>query len=126
MAFGNIMLLVMPMLPLMMVGFGWLFMKNPPKSMNPFFGYNTRRSMKNQDTWDFAQRYFGKLWFVFGLVSLPISFVPLLLVVGKSERVVSITGLVVLVVQAVIMVFATIIPTERALKNHFDESGRPR
>lgn len=118
------MLLVVLLIPLMMVGFGLVFMKNPPK-INPFYGYKTKRSMMNQDTWAFAHRYFGKLWFVCGLVSLPISLVPISLVVGKSEQVVSITGLTVLVLQAVVMV-GMMIPTERALKKNFDEFGRPR
>ena len=125
MAFGYIMLLVMLITPLIMVGFGLLFMKHPPKSINPLYGYRTRRSMRNQDTWNFAHHYYGKLWLVCGLVSIPFSLVPILLVLGKSEEVISMTGLIVLGLQ-VILLLATIIPTEKALKNNFDEFGRPR
>ncbi|MBR5019426.1 MAG: SdpI family protein [Bacteroidales bacterium] len=107
-------------LPLIMVGFGLLLMKNPPKEMNPLYGYRTRRSMRSQDTWDFAHRYFGKLWLVCGLVSIPVFLIPICLVLGKSEQVISMTSLIVLGLQ-VILLLATIIATERALKNNFDE-----
>jgi len=36
------------------------FQKNPPTEINPGYGYRTSRSMKNQMTWDFAQKYMGK------------------------------------------------------------------
>ena len=34
------------------------------------FGYRTGMSMKNADTWAFARRYFGRIWFIEGLVPL--------------------------------------------------------
>ena len=111
--------------PLTMVGFGLVFLKNPPKSINSFYGYRTKRSMKNQDTWDFAHHVCGKIWLVCGLVSLPFSLVPVWLVVDKSKDVVSLTGLIVLGLQ-VVLLLVSLIPVERALKNHFDEFGKPR
>ena len=124
MAFGYIMLLVILIMPLMMVGFGLLLMKNPPKKKNSYYGYRTRRSVRSQDTWDFAHYYFGKLWLVCGLVSIPISLVPICLVLGKSEQVISVAGLIVLGIQTLLLL-VTILLTERALKKNFDEFGRP-
>ena len=124
MAFGYIMLLVILLMPLMMVGFGLLLMKNPPKKINSYYGYRTRRSVRSQDTWDFAHYYFGKLWLVCGLVSIPISLVPICLVLGKSEQVISVAGLIVLGIQTLLLL-VTILLTERALKKNFDEFGRP-
>ena len=125
MAFGYLMLFSVLITPVIMLGFGLVFLKDPPKSINAAYGYRTKRSMRSQDTWDFAHHYFGKLWLVCGLVSIPFSLVPILLVVGESKRVISITGLIVLGIQ-VIVLLATFIPTERALKKHFDEFGQPR
>ena len=124
MAFGYIMLLVILLMPLMMVGFGLLLMKNPPKKINSVYGYRTRRSVRSQDTWEFAHHYFGKLWLVCGLVSIPVSLVPICLVLGKSEQVISVAGLIILGLQTLLML-VTIILTERALKNNFDEFGKP-
>lgn len=124
MAFGYIMLLVILIMPLMMVGFGLLLMKNPPKKINSYYGYRTRRSVRSQETWDFAHYFFGKLWLVCGLVSLPISLVPLCLVLGKSEQVISVAGLIVLGIQTLLLL-VTILLTERALMKNFDEFGKP-
>lgn len=124
MAFGYIMLLVILIMPLMMVGFGLLLMKNPPKKINSYYGYRTRRSVRSQETWDFAHYYFGKLWLVCGLVSLPISLVPLCLVLGKSEQVISVAGLIVLGIQTLLLL-VTILLAERALMKNFDEFGKP-
>ena len=85
MAFGYLMLLSMLITPLIMVGLGLVFLKNPPKSINDFYGYRTRRSTRSQDTWDFAHHFVGKLWLVCGLVSIPFSLVPVWLVVDKSK-----------------------------------------
>ena len=124
MAFGYKMLLVILIMPLMMVGFGLLLMKNPPKKINSYYGYRTRRSVRSQETWDFAHYFFGKLWLVCGLVSLPISLVPLCMVLGKSEQVISVAGLIVLGIQTLLLL-VTILLTERALKKNFDEFGKP-
>lgn len=118
------MLLVILIMPLMMVGFGLLLMKNPPKKINSYYGYRTRRSVRSQETWDFAHYYFGKLWLVCGLVSLPISLVPLCLVLGKSEQVISVAGLIVLGIQTLLLLVAILL-TERALMKNFDEFGKP-
>ena len=125
MDYGYLMFLAMLVTPLIMVGFGVLFMKNPPKSINSLYGYRTKRSMRSQDAWNFAHRYFGKLWLVCGLVSIPLSLLPILFVVGKSELVINKAGLIVIGLQ-VLLLLATIISTERALKDNFDEFGRPR
>ncbi len=39
---------------------GLLFKKNPPKEINWWYGYRTKRSMKNQEQWDFAQKLGAK------------------------------------------------------------------
>ena len=125
MAFGYKMLLSILITPLLMIGFGLLFIYKPPKRINPLYGYRTRRSMRNQDTWDFAHHYCGKIWLVCGLASIPPSLVPIWLVVGKSEQLISMTGSIVLGIQVLLLV-VSLIPTERALKDNFDEFGRPR
>ena len=124
MAYGYLMALVTLIEPLIMVGIGLVFLKDPPNSINSSYGYRTKRSMINQETWIFAHHYCGKLWLVCGLVSIPFSLAPMLLVIDKGDEVVSMTGLIVLGIQVIILL-ATIIPTENALKKNFDEFGRP-
>ncbi len=122
--FWIFMLLMDFLIPLMMIGIGRLFMKRPPKRINGIYGYRTKRSMKTQETWDFAHRYLGNLWFKTGLVLIPLSALPLIFVYGKDVDLIGTVGAVVTLFEIVPMI-VPIFPTERALKENFDEYGKP-
>ena len=74
-------------LPIIILGI--IYKYYPPKKINQFYGYRTRRSMKNQIIWDYANKigakmiiYLGVITFLFGLIPLFISwkhahFIPL-------------------------------------------------
>ena len=85
MGFWIFMLIMDLLLPFTMIGFGRYFMKKAPKEINSVFGYRTSMSMKNKDTWEFAHKYCGKVWYVCGMVMLPITVIFMLLVIGKNE-----------------------------------------
>lgn len=70
MGFWIFMFLMTLWMPLTMIGFGRYFQKKAPKEINAAFGYRTKRSMKNRDTWTFAHNYFGKLWHICGSILL--------------------------------------------------------
>ena len=89
MKFWIFMLIMDLLLPFTMIGFGRYFMKKAPKEINSVFGYRTSMSMKNKDTWEFAHKYCGKVWYVCGMVMLPITVIFMLLVIGKNEDCVS-------------------------------------
>ena len=107
-------------IPLAMIGFGRIFMRGGPKDINNTFGYRTKLSMKNKDTWEFAHRYCGKLWTFTGLVMLPVSEIPLMFVLKRDTDTVALVGLLVMFVQLVPML-VPILLTEAALKRTFDE-----
>ena len=111
--------------PLIMIVMGRYFMKQSPKEINYIFGYRTNMSMKNKDTWDFAHKYFGKLWFRLGWLLIPISVIPMLFVIGKGEDIIGTVGMVVMVIDLILLI-APIFPTERALKKIFDKDGNKR
>lgn len=122
MGFWVLMLFMNMLVPLTMIGFGVMFLHHIPTELNMAFGYCTKMSTKNQDTWEFAHQYCGKLWVICGLALLPLSNVPMLFVIGQSEDVVgNLTG-VICIVQCVILT-GTIFPTERALRKNFDQNG---
>lgn len=110
------------LIPLVMIGFGKEFMRNPPKEINPGYGYRTTMSMKNKMTWDFAQRYAGKVWYKISRIMLPLSILPMLLVIGKEIGTVGTVGLWVSMAQAAVML-GTIPVVEHALKKNFDKNG---
>ena len=59
MAFWCFMLLCDLLIPLTMILAGAVMCRRSPRRINRFFGYRTRRSMQNPDTWMFAQAYYG-------------------------------------------------------------------
>ena len=125
MGFWIFMFLMILIVPLAFLGIGHLFRKSAPKDINYAFGYRTKRSMMNQDTWKFAHQYIGRLWFILGIVVLPLSIIPMLLVIGKSVDTIGTVGGIVEGIQIVLMV-CSIIPTEIALRKKFDEHGKQR
>jgi uncharacterized membrane protein len=57
-----------------------LFFFFRPKIINPIIGYRTKRSMKNQSNWDFAQLNFTRNW----ILLLPVMYVTkILLWIGQ-------------------------------------------
>ena len=125
MEFWIFMLIMNMLLPATMLGFGWIFLHKAPKSINWAYGYRTAMSTQNQDTWDFAHQYAGKLWFKWGKWLLVISVVVMLLLIGQSEAMIGTVGGVLCMVELVPLVYV-IIPTEKALKQTFDSKGNRR
>ncbi len=122
MVFWIFMLLMDLLVPFSMIGIGKRFMTRPPKTINASFGYRTTMSMKNKDTWDFAHKYCGKLWFKCGSVLIPLSVIPLMFVFNKEINTIGIVGGIVCIAQLVPLI-GTIILTEAALKRTFDKNG---
>lgn len=122
MGFWFFVLAMILLIPVIMIFFGKYFIKKTPKNINYLFGYRTNLSMKNEETWKFAHKHIGNIWFKWGLVLLSVSVLALLFVIGKDEDTVGILGSVITIVQLVPIV-ASIILTEKALKKNFDEEG---
>lgn len=125
MGFWIFMLVMDILIPFTMIVFGCFFKKNAPKDINYLFGYRTKMSMKNKDTWEFAHLYIGNLWLKIGWILLFISFVGMLLVIRKSENIIGTAGGIICNVQLIFLV-GTIFPTEAALKKMFDKNGLRR
>jgi putative membrane protein len=118
-------MLVMNLLtPLVMIIYGRVFEKKPPKiARSKFaFGYRTVMSMRNEETWEYAHRFFGKLWFRFGIAVGLISIIVLFFFIGKDKDTVGFAGMIICYVQLVAMLLP-VIPTELALRRRFDKNG---
>lgn len=123
MGFRIFMLIVVLLIPLTMLLFGWLFFRRTPKEINYVFGYRTKRSMRNEETWKFANQYFGKVWYLCGLLSAPLSVIVMAIVFEKGTETMSTVGFIITTIQTTPLVGA-MISTEIALKKNFDENGR--
>ena len=123
-----IFMLVMNLLtPLVMIIYGRVFEKKPPKiARSKFaFGYRTVMSMRNEETWEYAHRFFGKLWFRFGIAVGLISIIVLFFFIGKDKDTVGFAGMIICYVQLVAMLLP-VIPTELALRRRLDKYGNRR
>ena len=103
MGYWVFMLVMVLIMPITMIVFGRLFSNKAPKDINHTFGYRTKRSMMNKDTWKFAHAYIGKLWFICGLILILISVVIMALVLGKGTDTVGMVGAILTVVQMILM-----------------------
>ncbi len=123
MAFWIYMVCMDLLIPVSMILIGKRFQKKPPKYKNALTGYRTKRSMLSEATWEFAHIHLGKTWEKCGIIACLVTIVLMLPVFGKSTDTVGIAGGILSGVQCVLMI-ATIIPTEIALRKTFDEKGR--
>lgn len=125
MGFWFFMLAMILLIPAIMLLFGRYFIKKAPKNINYLFGYRTNLSMKNEETWKFSHKYIGNIWYKWGLILLPISFLVMVFVIGKNEDTIGSLGAIITVVQ-LIPILASIVLTEKALKDNFDKEGKRR
>ncbi len=110
------------LIPGLMIICGKYYIKKAPKNINHFVGYRTKRSMKNNETWNFAHNYMGKLWFKYGVVLLIVSVLLMFLPIGQDEDAVGGLAAIITMVQAFVMIVPGVL-TEKALKENFDEEG---
>lgn len=123
--FWMFMLAMALLIPGCMTVLGRSLMKNPPGEINGGYGYRTTRSMRNRETWAFAQAYSGRFWYRAGRPALAVSLLWMLLLFGRDAGTVGNAGLILTALQMV--PFLAVIPvTERALKREFDDLGRKR
>lgn len=107
------------LIPLIMIIFGLYFYIQGPKTINPFFGYRTSMSMKNEITWRFAHRFCGKIWIIVGILMMGVTIVFLfsdMLTLWKNY----------FILWQVVVLIVSIIPVELALRKKFDKNGKKR
>lgn len=112
-----LLLLIVPFITLIT---GYLMYRHTPKSINGLVGYRTSRSMINQDTWNFANKYCASLWIKIGIITTVVS--SLIYILFDVNEIVSI---VIVLIQTFLLLLS-IIPVEKALKNTFDVDGNRR
>jgi len=110
------------LIPVTMIGFGYYFRKKAPGNINMFFGYRTAMSMKNNETWIFAHKYCGKIWYIGGFIFLIISVIIMLFVLGKDIDTVGYVGAGCTFLP-IIGIIISIVLTENALKKKFNKYG---
>ena len=113
------------LIPVLCFIFGILLYKHEPKKINGCYGYRTCRSMKNEDTWKFANNLLGRLWLGGGAVLIVISAAAVLIVnASRPDMFSAVSGLA--VIMDLVFMAASIIRVESALKKRFNDDGSRR
>lgn len=113
------------LIPIIMIIAGNSMRLGKFKTINSIVGYRTRRSMKNQQTWDYAHRECGLLWRCWGSTMLVLTVIAMLLFMGEDTDHIGVVGSVITVLQ-MIPLFLSIAIVEKKLREKFDENGLPR
>ena len=100
----------------LMILISYIFAKYPPKKINDLYRHRTKRSMRNQDCWDFANRHSIRLMWKISLLTCVVQAIGVILI---DERVALLTPSIVLVATLIYRVYLT----EKALKKTFDKEG---
>ena len=122
MGFWIYMLAMDMLIPVIMLIFGGIFRKKAPKEINYAYGYRTARSMKNDETWEFAHRYLGRLWFAMSIICIVVTVAVMLFFIGTDKDTVGIVGTVIMF-GSLFSIMLSVILTENALKKAFDKDG---
>ena len=95
-----------------------IFWKFPPKKINTIYGYRTPKAMLNQQIWDFANSTFNRSFIIYTGFSLlaGLLFVTFLNVKLTWQP----------MALVVLSLVASIIKTEKELKENFTEEGKKK
>lgn len=99
------------------VAAGLLLFLFPPKQINGLYGYRTKRSMRSQAAWDFAQKYGASRLIYLGLALMAASTVGLLIDMPYALGVGLGLGLLLI---GLVLMFRHV---EQELKRRFPEEG---
>ena len=113
------------LIPVVVIVTGRIMWKHYPKNINGVVGYRTTRSMKNMDTWKFANEYCGRLWYKMGLFMLVLSVLVSILLLRTDDNSYSMIFFIFVLFQCAVLI-VSIIPVEIALKKTFNTDGTRR
>ena len=123
MAFRVILAFALLLTPGIMVISGRIMTDHPPKTINGAYGYRTAMSMKNQDTWDYAQVACAERWRKWGRILALITLAVLIFALrrpGGEDFMGYYTAF------EVAFLLASVAATEIDLRRTFDEKGQRR
>ncbi|MBO4996579.1 MAG: SdpI family protein [Lachnospira sp.] len=108
------------LIPFLMIVIGNIMYKHPPQNINGWIGYRTTRSMKNEDTWQFAHHCCGRIWFKAGFILIIPTMIAMMPFIHSNDDVIGLVSLIIEGIQLVVL-FGTIAPVEAALKRKFED-----
>ncbi|GAA0872666.1 SdpC immunity protein SpdL [Gangjinia marincola] len=108
-------ILTLAITPTLLILLGYIYRYFPPKKINYLYGYRTRRSMANQQIWNYANKVGAKMIILWGWLLALGSFVVYLLFPNNAML---LQGILLL-----ILMIGLFIRSERKIDQHFDKNG---
>ena len=110
------------LIPIALILFVYLIWKKTPKEINSIYGYRTKKSTRNIDTWNYANKICGKIMFIMGIIITIPTIIVEVLYYGKELEAVSIVVNIIVGIQLILML--SMIPfVEYSLNKKFDKDG---
>ncbi len=110
------------LIPVTFIICGKMMQRQASEKMSGRAGYHTKCSMRNAETWKFANEHCGRLWWRIGWCMLPLSALVHLPFIHSSINTIATMGGILCMIQPVALI-VSIIPTEIALRKTFTENG---
>lgn len=108
--------------PVVMIVMGMVYQTKLLTAKDSYLGYRSPRSMKNQDTWQFAHLKTGRLWFGWGIIMAVITAILLYLLRAETPQTVCAATVGICFFQVLLMILPLRM-VEKALKFTFDKNG---
>lgn len=100
--------------------------RNPPK-WRENFGYRTKRALKSESAWNYAQITYGKIsticFSVFAALTLILDITA---IAANFDDITAFAVFIAHTVLLVILLFVTVMIVENKLKKSFDKDGKPK
>jgi uncharacterized membrane protein len=103
----NIEFLIISSIGLVFVIAGLIMKKFPPKKINDLYGYRTKTSMRDQETWDRSQIISAKLMIIYGAIYVLVNLILSLLINDINTNIFIIYTLISLIGISIIMIYHT-------------------
>ena len=108
--------------PVIMLCFGWMYRKNPPKEANYGVGYRFWWGMASLEAWTFTQELAGKIFFVAGIALTAIAGVVGILLFFLAPMAMAWTAVITMVVELAAIGGCCIFINVKVMKT-FDKEG---
>lgn len=94
---------------------GFLLKQHPPRHINWLLGYRTKRAMRSQAHWDFAQRFAGRELMIWGAAYMLTSLLGAFIFPEAGA------GVLLSILLLLVFSIIPIVRTENRLKQEFDQ-----
>jgi uncharacterized membrane protein len=70
--------------PVILVISGTITLIFPPRKINLIYGFRTKRAMKSQEGWDYANKLTGKILLIMGMITLVLNIIIYIITINSS------------------------------------------